>query len=333
MLAFHRPARLLSGSAVRAFHVSRASRLPAILHPDLQAYKSLREEKAWVESSQSKPPPTISSLRICIVNLMPLKESTELQLCRMLARSPVASDIAWVVPNTYSGKNSTPGHLEKFYKRFNEVKGEKYDGIILTGAPIEHLDFEQVAYWKELQDFFEDVRKMDAGILSLCWGAMASLWHFHGVKKHITPRKVFGVFDHKISSKDRMLAIPDHVGIPVSRHTTWKRDDIISNPKLEILLDGPEEAGPGLVWDEDLGHAHMINHFEYDVDTLDGEYRRDLVKGTPTGEPIHIPNQYYPGDDPKNTPVLTWQTPGQVFYSNWLNTVMHRKWKREGKLS
>ena len=145
MLAFHRPARLLSGSAVRAFHVSRASRLPAILHPDLQAYKSLREEKAWVESSQSKPPPTISSLRICIVNLMPLKESTELQLCRMLARSPVATDIAWVVPNTYSGKNSTPGHLEKFYKRFNEVKGEKYDGIILTGAPIEHLDFEQVA--------------------------------------------------------------------------------------------------------------------------------------------------------------------------------------------
>jgi homoserine O-succinyltransferase len=235
----------------------------------------------------------------------------------MLGRTNALCDVTFVVPDNYGGKNSAPGYLDNFYKRFSEIKGQQFDGVIVTGAPIEHLPFEEVKYWGELQAFLDSVKEMDAGMLSLCWGAMATLWHFHQVPKHMTDRKQFGVFAHRISDAAHALvqAIPDGVGIPVSRHTTWRAADVAkAGGGLAVLLD-QSETGPGLVWDAALGHAHMINHFEYDRLTLDSEYRRDVAKGTPTGDAIHVPPNYYTGNDPGRDPIFAWKAAGQVLYS------------------
>jgi len=266
-------------------------------------------------------------LRIGIVNLMPLKEPTELQLLRMLGRSAIMAEVTFIVPDQYIGKNCKPGYLDAHYKRFSEVRDEKFDGYILTGAPIEHLPFEKVGYWNELQEFFELVEKQEAGLLSLCWGAMASLYHFHQIPKHDVHPKLFGVFKHVVTrpTSIMMLGLPAATGVPVSRHTTWKFEDFEGKKGCEVLLVSPD-TGPACVWDHDKCHVHMINHFEYDVDTLAGEYERDLAKGTPTGDPIHIPWNYYPNDDPTRTPEHTWLSSGQVFYSNWLSALVRKRY-------
>ena len=290
-------------SSFRSFHRTPTTRGPIALHPELPCFDVLKKEGVWVVPAgavRKDNTSTLAPVRVCVLNLMPLKESTELQLCRMLGRSAAAVEVTWCVPDNYSGKNSAPGYLDKFYKRFSQIKGDRFDGFIVTGAPIEHLPFEQVKYWAELQEFFEFIRAQDAGMLSLCWGAMASIYHFHGIPKHITGRKEFGVFQHQVVDASHPLAqaLPHAVGIPASRHTTWKLADfevaVKKSPQLQLVLNS-SLVGPCLIWDDQLGHAHMINHFEYDADTLDGEYRRDKLKGTPTGEPIHVPHEYYPG--------------------------------------
>jgi homoserine O-succinyltransferase len=180
-----------------------------------------------------------------------------------------------------------------------------------------------VQYWEELVSFFERIKEMDAGMLSLCWGAMASLWHFHRIPKHLTVHKQFGVIQHFAEDPSHPLlhGIPREVGIPVSRHTTWKEADFEGKQGIQILLNS-QATGPALVWDAKLRHAHMINHFEYDQDTLAGEYWRDVKQGTPTGEPIHLPLHYFPQDNPTNAPPHTWKAPGQNFYSNWVQTLL-----------
>ena len=181
----------------------------------------------------------------------------------------------------------------------------------------------QVSYWNELEEFFDRIRDMDAGMLSLCWGAMASLWHFHRIPKHLTMNKQFGVYQHAVSENNHPLvhAIHEDVGIPVSRHTTWKEEDFEGNTEIQILLRN-KETGPALVWDPKLRHAHMINHFEYDLDSLASEYWRDVKQGTPTGEKIHVPYNYFPGDNPQNPPLHTWKAAGQNFYSNWVQLLL-----------
>lgn len=308
------------------FHVDSRKLSPVMIDSDLPAWKELKKEEVWVEelpkSGGALPPVSIQPrLKIGILNLMPLKEPTELQLSRMLGRSNAFVEITWLCPDDYSGKNSAPGHLDKYYKRFSQVKGETFDGFIVTGAPIEHLPFDQVKYWGELEAFFDRIRDMDAGMLSLCWGAMASLYHFHKIPKHLTMNKQFGVYEHAVTPHPLLQAVPDQVGIPVSRHTTWKYEDFEGKDDIEILLASPE-TGPGLVWDHKLRHAHMINHFEYDLDTLGGEYWRDVKAGTPTGEKIHVPYNYFPGDNPQHAPLHTWKAPGQNFYSNWVQLLL-----------
>jgi homoserine O-succinyltransferase len=257
---------------VRSFVRTPAAAGPIRLHPELPCVKQLKQEGVWVEPTETdKEARTRPEMpvRVCILNLMPLKESTELQLSRMLGRSASHVEITWCVPDNYSGKNSAPGYLDKFYKRFSQIKkdGDVFDGFVVTGAPIEHLPFEEVRYWPEMQEFFEFIRAQDAGMLSLCWGAMASIYHFHGIPKHVTSRKEFGVFQHQVLKPTNVLslALPGEVGIPVSRHTTWKQEDFEAAarkaPQLELLLSS-DLVGPGLIWDSALGHAHMINHFE-----------------------------------------------------------------------
>uniref|UniRef100_A0A6U2A4Z6 Homoserine O-succinyltransferase n=1 Tax=Hemiselmis andersenii TaxID=464988 RepID=A0A6U2A4Z6_HEMAN len=307
--------------------------MPVRFNEELPAFAALRDEGVWVEPAKQAPRslPGMGTVRVGIVNLMPLKEPTELQLLRMMGRSPVMVDIDLIVPDDYVGKNTPPEYLQKFYKRFSDIKDDTYDGFILTGAPIEHLPFEEVGYWKELSAFMERVKDKREGLLSLCWGAMATLWYFHQIPKHMVSSKIFGLYKHdNMSPKAAMMqGLPLHIGVPVSRHTTWKDEDFEGKKGIEVLMHS-DESGPSCVWDPELCHVHMINHFEYDRDTLHGEYLRDLTKGTPTGEPIHIPRHYYPADDPARVPPHKWASAGQVFYSNWLLTLMRNKAKREG---
>jgi len=301
--------------------------MPVTIHPESDAFKILNNEGVWIIPSSDPSARLKPHLKIGLMNLMPVKPPTETQIYRMMGRAPVHVDLTLFVPDSYAAKNTSPEYLSKFYKRWSEVKSEKFDGFIMTGAPIETLPFEEVAYWNELKSFFERVRETDASLLSLCWGAMASLYYFHQVPKYITPRKQFGVYSHANLEPTNILmqGLGGDVGVPVSRHTRWDRADIEPlRDRLQLVLDS-RETGPCLVWDGKLGHAHMINHLEYDADTLHGEYVRDRAKGTPTGEPIHVPHGYYPSDDPAQTPQHAWKSAGQVFYSNWLSAVLRRK--------
>jgi len=256
--------------SVRYFMPSPAAAGPIRLNSDMPCYKALKEEGVWVEKTHDSHDSHSrfgAPVRVCILNLMPLKEDTELQLSRLLGRTSAPVEITWCVPNNYDGKNSAPGYIDTFYRRFSEIKNKTFDGFIVTGAPIEHLEFEQVKYWPELQEFFEFIRKQDAGLLALCWGAMASIYHFHDVRKHATSRKEFGVFPHVVCDPTHTLAqaLPGTVGIPVSRHTTWNLEEVEAAcrkaPHLQLLLKS-DLVGPGLLYDSALGHAHMINHFE-----------------------------------------------------------------------
>jgi homoserine O-succinyltransferase len=257
---------------------------------------------------------------------MPLKEATERQLARMLGQTDVTVDLTFAVPDGAPSKNTPAQHLANFYKKFSEVRNNHYDGVVVTGAPVEHLPFEEVTYWSEMEDIFEWIRETKVGMYSICWGAMATLHHFFGVPKHLTKSKQFGLFPHQILKPCEMTAgLEDGVGIPVSRHTEWKMEDMTRLPEGIDVVMASEHTGPCVIWDKERSHVHMMNHFEYEVDTLDGEYRRDVSKGTPTGEPIPIPFGYYPNDDPNNAPVHKWRANGTSFFSNWLKVLASKR--------
>ena len=297
---------------------------PLRIHAELPATSRLRDEGLWVESTEgghARDP--AQTMRVCVVNIMPLKQETELQLCRMLARAQVPVDVTWCVPDAYAGKNSAPGHIQKYYSRLSEVLSGldadpgRFDAFIVTGAPVEHLEFSEIKYWRQLCALFDRIQKYDLSLLTICWGAMAATFFFYALQKVASPSKIFGVFEHDVLDPTHTLvqALPSKVGIPVSRHCCWRLADVQhllrANPRLKMLMNSPL-SGPGLLYDEQMGHTHIINHFEYDVNTLDGEYRRDLKRGTPTGEQIHVPHGYYPNDDPGRPPEHSWKAPGQV---------------------
>jgi homoserine O-succinyltransferase len=262
---------------------------------------------------------------VAVFNLMPLKEDTEIQLGRMLSCSDHKVEVTFVVPDGTKNKNAPPGHIASFYKRFSELKHERFDGVLVTGAPVEHLPFTAVAYWDELKEIFEWIRATKASMFSICWGAMASIYHFHGVPKHVTAAKQFGVVPHKVEQSACPFSfaqgLPDGVGIPKSTHASWQMEDMRALPTGVEVLAHSADCGPCVVWDGNLGHLHMLGHFEYAVNTLDGEYRRDLKKGTPTGDPIAPPMHYYPEDDPDQTPIHSWSEHGKTFYGGWLDHV------------
>lgn len=230
-------------------------------------------------------------------------------------------ELTFAVPDGSKNKNTPPEHLQAFYSKFSEIRSKHFDGVIVTGAPVEHLPFEDVLYWNELKDIFEWIRVNDRGMYSICWGAMATLFHFHGIPKHITPKKQFGLYPHQVSAHSLMEGVKDGVGIPVSRHTEWQMKDMQQLPPHVEVLAASQETGPCVIWDSELRHLHMMNHFEYDVDTLEQEYQRDVSKGTPTGEPIDLPEYYFPDNNPENAPVHSWKDSGKTFFGNWLKTL------------
>ena len=291
--------------------------MPITLPRDLPAYDVLDDEGVMVLSEDAATHQDIRPLRIGLLNLMPMKITTETQFARLIGATPLQIDLTLIRMTEHQSRHTSPAHMEEFYRTFQDVKHEKFDGLVITGAPIEHLPFEEVTYWDELRQIMDWTQTNVHSTFGVCWGGMAMAWHFHGVEKHMLDRKAFGCF--RVSNEDPsspyLRGFSDECVIPVSRWTEVRRD-AVEAAGMKVLL-GSEETGPCLI--EDTAHraVHIFNHFEYDSDTLQTEYERDVAMGTP----INIPGHYYPNDDPRRKPLNRWRSHAHLLYGNWINQI------------
>lgn len=260
----------------------------------------------------------IRPLRIGLLNLMPKKIQTENQFARLIGATPLQIDLSLIRMTEHRTKNTAAAHMAEFYRPFQEVKDQKFDGLIITGAPIEHLEFNDVTYWDEISEVFEWTQTNVHSTFGVCWGGMAMINHFHGVKKHMLDAKAFGCFRHQNlnPASPFLRGFSDDCVIPVSRWTEMKQAEINAAPGLNILL-GSEDVGPCLVEDQKHRALYIFNHFEYDSDTLKQEYDRDVANDTP----INVPINYYPDDDPAQTPQNRWRSHAHLLYGNWINEI------------
>ena len=292
--------------------------MPIKLPETLPAYDVLRREGVMVMSPERAARQDIRPLRIALLNLMPKKIQTETQFARLIGATPLQIDLSLIRMSEHQTRNAAAEHMEAFYRPFSEVKQEKFDGLIITGAPIEHLPFEAVTYWDELCEVMDWTQTNVQSTFGVCWGGMAMINHFHGVQKHMLPAKAFGCFRHRIlqPTSPFLRGFSDDFVIPVSRWTEMKQVEIDTAPGLATLLGSPQ-VGPCLV--EDAGHRalYIFNHFEYDSDTLKQEYDRDSANGTP----INVPLNYYPDDDPARPPLNRWRSHAHLLYGNWINEI------------
>ena len=292
--------------------------MPITLPETLPAYDVLLNEGVMVMSPERAARQDIRPLRIGLLNLMPKKIQTENQFARLIGATPLQIDLQLIRMTEHQTRNTAAEHMETFYRPFQEVKEEKFDGLIITGAPIEHLPFEEVTYWDELSEVFDWTQTHVQSTFGVCWGGMAMINHFHGVQKHMLPKKAFGCFRHRnlAPTSPFLRGFSDDFVIPVSRWTEMRQSEIDSKPGLRTLL-GSEEVGPCLV--EDAGHRalYIFNHFEYDSDTLKQEYDRDIANGTT----INVPLNYYPDDDPAMPPLNRWRSHAHLLYGNWINEI------------
>jgi homoserine O-succinyltransferase len=292
--------------------------MPIKIPADLPAFTVLRNEGVMVMDEDEATRQDIRALRIGLLNLMPKKIQTENQFARLIGATPLQIELHLIRMSEHQTKNTAAEHMEEFYRPFQEVKHEKFDGLIITGAPIEHLPFTEVTYWEELKEVMEWTQTNVHATFGVCWGGMAMINHFHGVNKHMLAKKAFGCFRHvNLAPASPLLrGFSDDFVIPVSRWTEMRQSEIDAAPGLTTLL-GSDEVGPCLV--EDRGHrAHYIfNHFEYDSDTLKQEYDRDVASGTP----IAVPLNYYPDDDPSRVPMNRWRSHAHLLYGNWINDI------------
>ena len=255
-------------------------------------------------------------LEIAILNLMPLKEDTELQLLRKLSASGKNIKITFVKVSSYISKTTAPEHMKRFYSTFEEIKNKYFDGLIITGAPVEQMEFEEVDYWEELEKIMQWSESHAKSTLHICWGAQAGLYYHYGVDKHLIPNKMFGVFEHKIDDKNSKILFGFNEGFkaPHSRHTTVYKKDIEKIPELEVVAES-DKAGVFIVENKEKKQLFVTGHLEYAVDTLDKEYKRDLSKGLK----INIPENYYKNNNPEEKPIFSWKENGDRIYSNWVN--------------
>lgn len=260
----------------------------------------------------------IRPLQIGLLNLMPRKVTTETQFARLIGATPLQIELTLIRMSEHQSKNTSPAHLEAFYQPFREARHRKFDGLIVTGAPIEHLDFEAVSYWDELREVFDWTQTNVHSTLGVCWGGMAMLHHFHGVPKHMLPAKAFGCFRHRaVAPAARLLqGFSDSFTVPVSRWTEVRDEDLALIPELEVLIHS-EEVGPCLVEDAQHRAYYMFNHLEYDSTTLKEEYDRDRA----AGGPIALPHDYFPDDDPSRPPENLWRGHAALLYGNWINGI------------
>lgn len=295
--------------------------MPIKIPDTLPALKVLENENIFVMTEQRAMQQDIRPLRIVILNLMPKKIETETQLLRLLGNSPIQVDIELLQTNSYTSKNTPQSHLLKFYKTFDDIRGELFDGMIITGAPVEQMDFEQVDYWDELCAIMEWSKTHVYSTLHICWGAQAGLYYHYGIPKYPLPDKMFGVFEHRLLSCNHPLTrgFDEVFFAPHSRHTTVKREDIEKVETLE-LLSISDRAGVYMAGSHDGRQFFITGHSEYDRQTLAEEYFRDLERGLP----IQMPERYFPDDDPAKSPVYTWRAHANLLFFNWLNYYVYQ---------
>ena len=294
--------------------------MPIKIPTDLPAFDVLTREGVMVMGEDQASRQDIRPLRIGLLNLMPKKIQTENQFARLIGATPLQIDLSLIRMSEHQTKNTAADHMESFYRPFSEVlqSGEKFDGLIITGAPIEHLPFEQVSYWDELKQVIDWTKSHVHSTFGVCWGGMAMIFQFHKIDKKMLDAKAFGCFRHKNlkSNSPYLRGFSDDFVIPVSRWTEILEKDVNAEPKLEILL-GSDEVGPCLIEDKAHRALYIFNHFEYDSDTLKQEYDRDIAEG----RTINVPNNYYPEDDPSQPPQNRWRSHAHLLYGNWINEI------------
>ena len=295
--------------------------MPIKIADGLPAQRVLENEHIFVMTEFRALHQDIRPLKIVILNLMPTKIATETQILRCLSNTPLQIEVELLQTSTYTSKNTPQEHLIDFYKTFDEIKDQKYDGMIITGAPVENMDFEEVEYWDEICEIFEWSKTHVHSTFHICWGAQAGLYYHYGIPKYILPKKMFGVFEHKIlNKKSRLFRGYDNTFYaPHSRHTEVKLEDIEKIPELKIMSVS-DKAGVYIVGNESGSQFFVTGHSEYDVDTLATEYYRDLE----AGKNPEIPENYFENDDPNNEPILKWRAHGQLLYTNWLNYFVYQ---------
>lgn len=296
--------------------------MPIVINKELPAYKILTEEKIFVMDSERAFLQEIRPIEIAILNLMPTKETTETQFMRLLSNSPLQVNITLVKTSTYNATHTDKSHLDRFYKTFTEIKARKFDGMIITGAPVENLDFEKVAYWRELEEILDWTKTNVTSTLFICWGAQAALHYFYGIKKHPLKEKCFGIFAHRRIrdgvAEPLMRGISDEFHMPHSRHTIIYAKDILHINELRILAYS-KKAGASIIKSCDNRQVFVTGHMEYDRDTLKKEYERDLSKGLD----IKPPANYFV--DKELTEVkMNWSSTANLFYINWLNYYVYQ---------
>ena len=290
--------------------------MPIKIPASLPARAALEQENIFVMTEDRALEQDIRPIRIAIVNLMPTKIATETQLLRLLSNTPLQIDITLLKAEHHVSRNTPPEHLERFYTTFSKVKNQKFDGMIITGAPVELLPFEEVDYWNELQEIIDYSATNAFSTLFICWGAQAALYHRYGIPKYTLPEKLFGVFPHRLTANNKKLfrGFDDCFHLPHSRHTEIRVEDINKVNDLEILAYS-DEAGTCVVRAKRERAIYVTGHFEYDADTLAKEYYRDVERKLP----IQVPRHYFPNNDPALPPVMNWRAHAHLFFSNWLN--------------
>ena len=294
--------------------------MPIKIQSDLPAKAELEEENIFVMDENRAISQNIRPLEIIVLNLMPIKQDTELQLLRGLSNTPLQIDVTFLQMSSHVSKNTSASHIKKFYQTF-ELKDKKFDGMIITGAPVEKLDFEEVNYWDELTTVMEWSKKHVTSTIHICWGAQAGLYYHYGIKKELLPRKLSGVYKHRVMNRKEPLVrgFDDVFMAPHSRYTQASRQQIIDNPRLKVLADS-DEAGIYIVLGDGGKEIFVMGHPEYDRLTLDQEYKRDIDKGI---EP-DLPVNYYPDDDCNRKPLLSWRSHANNLYTNWLNYYVYQ---------
>ncbi|MBN2625555.1 MAG: homoserine O-succinyltransferase [Spirochaetales bacterium] len=296
--------------------------MPVKIANDLPARKVLEGENIFIIGEDRALHQDIRALKILILNLMPKKIETEIQLLRLLSNTPLHLEISFIHPDSHESKNTSKTHLDKFYRTFEEVADQKFDGLIITGAPVEHLEYEEVGYWPELSRIMEWSRRNVFSTLHICWAALAGLYFHYDIPKYSLGRKMFGIFPHQKSLPHVPLlrGFDDLFFAPHSRHAELRREDVIKHPELEILSESPD-SGVYIVSDRRGRQIFVTGHSEYEPDSLKQEYERDLEKG----DAIELPRNYFPGNNPANQPVVNWRSHAFLLFSNWLNYYVYQQ--------
>ncbi len=295
--------------------------MPIKIQRDLPAREILENENIFVMDEYRSMHQDIRPLKIVILNLMPLKEDTELQLLRALSNTPLQIDVTFLTVKSHVSQNTSANHLNQFYLTFEDIADQFFDGMIITGAPVEQMEFEEVDYWEELCTIFEWTKQHVTSTFHICWGAQAGLYYHFGLKKSLLDQKLFGIYEHKVSNRKIPLVrgFDDYFMAPHSRHTAVDSEDIHACPALTVLAES-EEAGVFLTMTEGGRQIFVMGHPEYDRVTLKKEYDRDKGKGLD----IQVPKDYFPGDDPQKRPNLQWRAHANALYTNWLNYYVYQ---------